>query len=262
MLKINNQTDQLIVINDIQESVPADGVKEVPENEEFKWRSSQDLLIKITAGDLKIERNSVEYTDYAEQVKVLNNRSLKIDAPEDIDGAPMTRVKMFKSGVAVRFHFFGITTAKYSGAIHHKQSDNSTDFGYITSKIYDASDVEITSSANEGNAVKTVLDFEPPNLNYEIIAGKFYQTSPPATDIYVHVVAVPDVPAASGGSINFCSNANLKRMPSGIAFETDGRVPKKMNYTGAPLHLSKMRIIFFHDAGVQHECMGELEIAH
>lgn len=186
---------------------------------------------------------------------------VEINGPKDVDGSPMTRVKMFKSGVAVRFHFFGITTAKYSGAIHHKKSDNSTDFGYLTSKIYDASDVEITSSANEGSAVKTVLDFEPPNLDYEIIAGKFYQSAPPATDIYVHVVAVPDIPEASGGSINFCSNANLKRMPSGIAFETDGRVPKKMVYN-ASLHLSKMRIIFFHDAGVQHECMGELEIAH
>lgn len=78
MLKINNQTDQLVILADIQQSVPADGSVEISPNQEYRWANSQDVLIAITNGDIKIERNGVEYTDYAEQVNVLKN--LKVDS--------------------------------------------------------------------------------------------------------------------------------------------------------------------------------------
>lgn len=221
-------------------------------------QENQNILSWIAAEEVRVSEDGSTTID---SVSAGLASLLGVAGPKDTDLAPLTRVKMFKSGVAVRFHFFSITTSKYSGAIRHKKSDGSTDFGYITSKIYDNTDTEITSTANEGNAVKTVVDFEPPSIDYEIIAGKFYQDTAPATDIYVHVVAVPDVPENFGGSISFCSDANLKHMGAGQAFETDGRVPKKMVYD-ATNHTSKIRIIFYHDAGVQHDCMGELEIAH
>lgn len=217
-----------------------------------------DIISKVSSGDYQMSEDGVNVIDDTAQGL---NFLYGVASPKDSDGAQMTRVKMFKSGVAVRFHFFQITTAKYSGGFKHDKSDNSTDFGYITYKIYDSGGTEITSSANEGNAVKTVVDFEPPSINYEIVGGKFYQAAAPGSNVYVHVVGVPDVTEANGGSIPFCSNANLKLMPAGVAFETDGRVPKTMTYD-ATNHTSKLRIIFYHNAGVQHECQGELEIAH
>lgn len=225
-----------------------------------KADGSYDLWIplqNITYECLVLAGSSAE-TDFENNYKSAGNSASYI---LDFDGAPMSRTKMFKTGVAVRFHFFEITTSKYSGGYKHDKSDNSTDFGYITYKIYDNTDTEITSTANEGNAVKTVVDWEPPSINYEIVGGKFYQAAPPGSDVYVHVVGVPDIPEGSGGSIPFCSNANLKLMPAGVAFQTDGRVPKTMSYD-ATYHTSKLRIILHHSAGVQHQCMGELEIAH
>lgn len=185
---------------------------------------------------------------------------VQIDGPLDSDGSPMTRLKMFKTGVAVRFHFFSFKTADLD-SLHHKKLDNSTNFGFFTYKIYDSNNVEITDPANESNAVKTVLDFEPPSIDYEIIGGKFYQASQPGSNIYVHVIAVPDVPEAYGGSVPFVSDANLKILPVGLAFETDGKVPKLMRYS-ATNHTSKLRFIFYHSTGVQHECAGELQLAY
>lgn len=204
------------------------------------------------------KNGQADQTDFETNYKSLANAPL---APRDSDGADMTRVKMFKSGVSVRFHFFSFKTADLTNGVHHKKSDGSTNFGYITYKLFDVNGDEITDAANEADAVKTQIDFEPPSINYEIVAGKFYQSAAPASNVYVHVVGVPDVPEGSGGSISFCSDANLKLMGVGLAFETDGRVPKAMNYD-ATYHTSKLRIIFYHSAGIQHECMGELEIAH
>lgn len=257
MLKINNQTSEVIVLDDIIESVNADESKEIEKSQEHKWQSSEDLLTEITAGNIKIERDGTEYTDYSDQVHALLQYLV---TPKDSDGAEMTRLKMFKSGVAVRFNFFEFTTSKI-GSLKHTKIDGS-DLGFCTLKFFNASDVEVTDAADEGTIVKTQLDFEPPSIDYEIIAGKFYQAAAPASNVRVWVIAVPDVPAAYGGSVYFVSGgANLKLMPAGIAFETDGRVPKKMTYDETN-HTSKLRIVFIHPAGVQHEAMGELEIAY
>jgi hypothetical protein len=237
----------------------ADGAfYQIPSSKEVAAAENSDILTWVAASEMEMsEDGSTTISDAAAGLQYLNGFA-KV---RDTDGAEMSRVKMFKTGVAVRFHFFQITTAKYVDGYKHDKADNTTDFGYITYKIYDNTDTEITSAANEGNAVKTVVDWEPPSINYEIVGGKFYQAAAPGSDVYVHVVGVPDVPEGSGGSIPFCSNANLKLMGGGTAFETDGRVPKTMNYD-ATYHTSKLRISFYHTAGVQHTCQGELEIAH
>lgn len=204
-----------------------------------------------------LKDDGADVTDFEDNFKTDANQPLLI---KDSDGAEMTRLKMFKSGVAVRFHFFSFKTSDLD-SLKHRKADGSTSFGYCTYKLYDSNGNEITDAQYEANAVKTVIDWEPPSIDYEIVGGKFYQAAAPGSDVYVHVVGVPDVPEAYGGSISFASDANLKLMGPGLAFETDGRVPKAMRYDGTN-HTSKLRIIFYHSAGVQHECMGELEIAH
>lgn len=78
MLKINNQTSEVIVFEDIIESVSADASREIDPSQEYKWANSSDVLSAITNGDIKIERNGVEYTDYAEQVNVLKNLTSEV----------------------------------------------------------------------------------------------------------------------------------------------------------------------------------------
>jgi hypothetical protein len=73
MLKINNQTDEVIVFNDIIESVSASSNRDIDPSQEHKWANSSDVLSAITNGDIKIERNGVEYDTYADQVNVLKN---------------------------------------------------------------------------------------------------------------------------------------------------------------------------------------------
>jgi len=177
----------------------------------------------------------------------------------DSDGAPMSRLKMFKTSVSVRFHFIDLILSKIGGLYHKKL--NGDDMEWCTYKIYDASDVEITSALDELNAVKTVVDWEPPSINYEIIGGAFYQNSVPSDDIYVWTIGVPDVSEAYGGSIAFATSANLKNMGSGLAFVIDGRVPKQMTYS-ASTHSSKLRFVFKHSAGDQHKASLRIDTAY
>jgi len=79
MLKINNQTDGILVFGDITESIPASGNVNISPDKEFKWANSQDVLVSITNGDIKIERNGVEYTDYSDQVNALKNLSSDVN---------------------------------------------------------------------------------------------------------------------------------------------------------------------------------------
>lgn len=218
----------------------------------YLWALDGPMIVEC-----KIYKNNADTADkldFENNFKSAGNKSFS-----DSDGIAMNRQKMFKSGVAVRFHFVSFETAKLS-SIYHKKPDG-TDYSYCTYKIYDAQDAEITLQANEGNAVKTVIDWEPPSINYEIIGGGFYQNIQPTSNVYVWCVGVPDVPEGSGGSVPFAVGANLKHMNAGQAFMIDGRVPKTMNYNGT-YHTSKFRFIFKHDAGVQHAASIRLDIAH
>jgi len=178
---------------------------------------------------------------------------------KDDDGATIVKLKMFKDGVSTRFHFISFALSDI-GSLYHKKLDG-TDYSWCTYKIYDSEGAEITDAANELNAVKTEIVWEPTSISYEIIGGVFYQNSVPSNDIYVWTIGVPDVPEAYGGSVAFASSANLKNMSSGEAFQIDGRVPKEMTYD-ATNHTSKLKFVFKHNAGDQHQCSIRLDIAH
>lgn len=71
MLKINNQTSEVIVFTDIIESIAASSSRTIDSSEEPRWASSSDVLSAISDGNIKIERNGVEYSDINEQINVL-----------------------------------------------------------------------------------------------------------------------------------------------------------------------------------------------
>lgn len=231
---------------------------QISASKEIAFMENASILSWVANGDAQMsEDGSTVITDPGVGIQFLNG----YQKVRDTDGAEMTRIKMFKSGVAVRFHFFSFKTSDLTNGVYHKKLDGETNLNWITYKIFDSNGDEITDAENESQATRTTLDWEPTSINYEIVGGKFYQTERPAGNVYCWVVGVPDVPEAYGGSIPFCNSTNLKIMSSGMAFETDGRVPKSMIYD-ATNHTSKLRFIFEHGAGIQHECMGQLEIAY
>lgn len=71
MLKINNQTEDVIVFQDIIQSIAASDSRTIDPSNEYMWANSSDVLTAITNGNVKIERNGVEYSDLNEQINVL-----------------------------------------------------------------------------------------------------------------------------------------------------------------------------------------------
>lgn len=73
MLKINNQTSEVIVFDDIIESIAASSSREIEAAHEVKWANSSDVISAIVSNNVKIERNGIEYEDINEQINVLKN---------------------------------------------------------------------------------------------------------------------------------------------------------------------------------------------
>jgi hypothetical protein len=136
---------------------------------------------------------------------------------------------------------------------------NGDPLNHATIKFYDDQGTELTTQVDiDANCVKTVLDWEPP-WDYEIIGGQFRQQALPPGNIYLGVIAVPDVPAAGGGSIEFVNGVNLKSVGLEDSVRSDGRTSKKLAYD-ATYHTNKLRFILRHDAGVQHTMDIMMEI--
>lgn len=178
--------------------------------------------------------------------KVLGNQSFS-----DIDGIPFMRLKASKKGWSFWAVPIEITTSTL-GTVYCKDSTG-TDVPGITCKIYNNSDVEITTpgllDVNLSTCVKTVVDFEP-SFDYEMIGGALLINSNPATDIRMWIIGAPDIPAIYGGSKEFASGINLKFIAPDSSFEIDGRVTKYVTYN-ASTHTGKLRIVLKHNAGTQ-----------
>jgi len=117
----------------------------------------------------------------------------------------------------------------------------------VTMTCYDGSDTVTTDPAS---AVKTVLDYEP-SWDYEVISGKLVTPEVIRTGTteqwFVAVIAVPDIPAIYGGSIQFVTPVNLEVLGDGYVV-SDGRAAKYLTYN-ATYHTNKIRWIFWHPTG-------------
>jgi hypothetical protein len=106
----------------------------------------------------------------------------------------------------------------------------------------------------DATCTKTVFEFEP-SYDYEIIGGVVVIANSPTNDVRMWVVAVPDVPAAYGGSKVMANGPNFKFKTQ---IETDGRVAKRLTYSSTT-HTNKLQFIIQHPAGEQHNLMLNLE---
>lgn len=227
--------------------IPASGQIAVDIGNQGAFASSDDLITKIASGDVVVNDGTSDL-GVSDGINLLKGFYQKITT--DSEGSPIQRIKTTQAGWHYQPHWLEINTSDYDNGFYNKDV-NGNDLGFATYKIYDDTDTEITSTANEGNAVKTVVTWEPTH-DYEIIATKVFQATSPASDVRMWVEGLPDVPYASGGSRFFAQGGiNLKMLDTGSAADTDGRSSKFLSYN-ATYHTNKFEITLKHSAGLQH----------
>jgi hypothetical protein len=175
----------------------------------------------------------------------------------DIDGATISRPKAAKAGWT-----YHLTAPEFStstiDSLYHKDVAG-TDLNQCTVKYYDASNTELTTQGScDTDCIKTVFSFEP-QFDYEIIGGTIKTVGAVSVDVRCWVVAVPDIPAAYGGSKVMVQGVNLKFIDPNNGIEADGRASKFMTYSPT-LHTSKIQLIIKHPAGHKEGIMMAFEI--
>lgn len=225
-----------------------------PDRNNITWSITLDKLILDPEGSGTMVANP-DATDFETTVKPSANGMIP-DFQLDSDGATLSRVKVAPTGWNFNYRMVEIQLATVNGLVNNDQ--NGSAVGDATITLYDASGVVITDPALQGNAVKTVVDIEPP-YNICVAGGALRMDTSPTSDVYLNVIAVPDIPASYGGSKVFIQNVNLSYIDGIIGLDADGRAAKQLNYSAA-LHTSKFRFIFTHNAGYQFWCAILMEI--
>ena len=235
-------------------------IKDAVDNKNFRIRyvdTGKVYLIK--AVDEHFELCCILHktpTDTTDRDDFVNNYKAKAENPVhpiDSDGSHLARVKITRTGWAYQLFGFEIETAKTNGVYAKDEDGNS--LNYFTHTMYDTNG-DVTTT--EANAVKTVVDFEPP-WDYELIGGRYKHNAQPQNDMYYFLCAVPDLTPAQGGSKFFVYNVELKYISTSGFMVADGRAPKLLQYN-ATYHTNKLRFIIRHSAGEQLKFLQLLEL--
>lgn len=207
-----------------------------------------DVYMKdaISAGDKTILDGLI--TDHVIDTTVAEDQT-------DSDGAIIVRPKAAKKGFTYHKHHMQFTTSKANSLVEEDHKGNALNHTVLSFFKLVAGELE---SCAEGVAEFTQIDFMP-DYDYEIIGGEIQVFIKPSVDVRVWVIAVPDVPAANGGSKVMVDNCNLKYYSPDLPVNADGRVSKFMSYN-ATYKTNKLRFYFKHHAGVQQElqCLVEM----
>lgn len=200
-----------------------------------------------------ISKGTSDATDFTTNYQVAWDKDwgLKLDT----DNAQIVNPKLATEGRSYQSIFATLTTAKYNGVIA-KDENNQNDTQFVC-RIYDANGDEITSSANESQAVLTTVEWEP-TVAYDIQGFCLYQKAQPTTDIFLNVIAAHHIPAAYGGSKVAIKGCNLRFAPYG-ARESDWVGDSTSAIALDTTYYSHHQILkLYHNAGVQHEAMLEV----
>ena len=164
----------------------------------------------------------------------------------DSDGALITRTKAGVSGWTYQRRVLNFETSLINSLDNDKH--DGTDWGDATIKFYDSSDTELTTATSiNTNSIKTVVDWEA-LYDFEIIGGTVTLDVNPSEDVYVWVVAIPDITEAQGGTKIMVSNLNLNFLAAKTTMVFDGRAAKLLIYD-VTNHTNKMRLIVKHNSG-------------
>lgn len=214
-----------------------------PDKNGILWHAS----ILKDAGD--------DQTDFDSNYKSKFNGKI-LTEQVDTDGASLGRLKVAPTGWNFNYRMIEVQLSTVDGISNLTAAG--ADVGDATIKIYDAQGVLITDPANQGNAVKTVVDLEPP-YDICVAGGALHMDTKPVSDVVLNVIAVPDIPAQYGGSKVFVQNVNLSYVDGVTGLNADGRAAKQLTYSPT-YHSNKFRFQFTHTAGYQFWCAILMEI--
>lgn len=210
----------------------------------------------------KSPSDTTERDDYVNNYKPsVNTRIGQLDS----NGAPFLRQKSTKPGWHYCPNFLEFTTAKYdtvanANALHHKQSDNSTDIGESSLKFYNSGGTELKRSDYISDAlfitalattcVKSVLDWQS-TYDFDPRAAAFIMGTKPAAPAYLYVTVAPDIPVNLGGSVPF----NTGGVPLHLLNDnsvTGWEAMTVKSVVADPVYKSnKFRLLMYHAAGAQ-----------
>lgn len=234
ILKRNQGTDFLI--NDTGQNVPATSQVVIDPSDYALYARSSDTITALSSGDLVYNDGAQDILDVASATLALQG-NVQI-FPTDVDGRPEMRTAVAEPGAHYEPQCIQIKTSEIGSSGYVYEDEDGNDLGFVTCKIYNASDVEITDPLNRLTAVKTVIDWEP-TYNYSIIGAVALIPDTPAADIRMWVKGLPDVMPTS-----FLSGGiNLKHVGALNGLNTDGRTSKYLKYADPVPGTNKMRII-------------------
>lgn len=214
----------------------------IPQQDLFRWQTDDKVITSVAEETLLIGTDSTFFSGPAEATAYLLAEDTD---PKDQTGRRIIRTAATISGWHYQLLALEITTAKYQG--YFCQDDQGNDLGFITAKIFDINNAEITSAQSEGNAVKTVIDVHP-NHDYELIGSIFSQAEAPTTNIRLFSTGAPGI-----SNIKFSvGGINLKQIGARTIQIADGRASKYIAYNAQYPAAHTLRYVLTYTQGVQH----------
>jgi hypothetical protein len=220
----------------------------------FKYANLEVFLQAVAAGNASIGNGDIFFSSLNDQFNYIKGIDTE---PKDTDGAKILRPKAAQAGWTYHLTAPEFTTSTLGSIFHEDVAGNVLSETSI--KFYNSGNTELTTQGScDTDCVKTVFSFEP-TWNYEIIGGTLKTINDISSNMRVWVVAVPDIPAASGGSKVMVQGVNLKFIDPNNGIEADGKVSKFMTYS-ATYHTNKIQVTIKHPAGHKEEIMMAFEL--
>lgn len=245
----NGEVSEFDLQREIQDSsitIALDGITTINDDLTISFKSSLSTQEETTLDTVVSGHDASQYADPP--------------IPRDQSGREVVRHAITNDGWVYLNHCIECESSKLDSIYCEDQNGNEETQHYC--KFYDANGTELTTQNDiDTDCVKSVFTIKP-GIDYEVVCGEIHHHERPTTNFRVHTVM--GVIDNSGNHISvkaFVRNLNLKFKHVNKTIMTDGRAPKllRKTVTGVPFDANQIQVIAYHDAGVKHQFMVELE---
>lgn len=246
--------NQFVVIN---KNLITDSIKA---NQDPAFLNETQRILRVNKDNEDLLKNYIKYSEK----EILNfDKSIlqkSLVNQHDNSNRPFTRLAITEAGWSFLAHFFEGTTSLVNSIYCEDHLGNKENQHYC--KFYDINGDELTNQSEiDTSCVKSVFTIIP-GIDYEVVSGEIHQYERPTTNVRVHtLIGLIDNNGNAISTKPFVRNLNLKFKDTNKTIMTDGRAPKllRKNFKGAPFDANQLQIIFYHEPGIKHEFMIELE---
>jgi hypothetical protein len=224
-----------------------DEIFTITDDKRHSWAYNDDVIKALSDEYFEIHNSIEAISGLAEQLRWLQN-SIPVDV--EVTDRVEARTVNCKLGRKLHNRYITFTTSDQDNYDNTNWKDE--DFGDLT---YIMKDVNGDTTTVEADCKETWLDWEP-SFDYEIFGGGIFvpaELDGSNDDAWeVHVVAVPDIPTAYGGSIDFIANPRIKWVKGTWLTVCSANNPAELLYD-ATYHTNKIRFVVKHPVGAQTE---------